>query len=86
MTKILSTPEMLLLKNHHYFQDKIRSASHLDQIKFGVFVLQRCVVASLRAREEQSALRIFTVLNDRGVDLHPVDIFKGPANFRSGGV
>jgi uncharacterized protein with ParB-like and HNH nuclease domain len=38
--------------------------------------MQRCVVASLRAQQEQSALRIFSVLNDRGVDLHPVDILK----------
>lgn len=52
----LSTPEKLLLRNYHYFKEKVRSTPHLDPIKFGVFVMQRCVVASLRARDEQGAL------------------------------
>jgi uncharacterized protein with ParB-like and HNH nuclease domain len=72
----LSAPENLLLKNYRYFEERIREAKNFDPIKFGVFIMQRCVVASLRAQQEQSALRIFSVLNDRGVDLHPVDILK----------
>jgi uncharacterized protein with ParB-like and HNH nuclease domain len=72
----LSGPETLLLKNYRYFQNKIATTNNIDPVKFGVFVMQRCIVASLRAHHEQSALRIFTVLNDRGVDLHPVDILK----------
>lgn len=80
----LSKPEQLLLQNFIYFQNAVRTAKNFDPIKFGVFVLQRCVVASLRARQEQSALRIFTVLNDRGVDLHPVDILKAQLISNSG--
>jgi len=72
----LSKPEQLLLGNYRYFQQAVQDSTDLDPIKFAVFVMQRCLVASLRARQEQSALRIFTVLNDRGVDLHPVDILK----------
>jgi uncharacterized protein with ParB-like and HNH nuclease domain len=80
----LSRPEQLLLDNYRYFEQRIKEASKLDLIKFGVFVMQRCFVASLRARQEHSALRIFTVLNDRGVDLHPVDILKAQLIARAG--
>lgn len=72
----LSAPERLLIRNYRYFEERVKSAKNFDPVKFGVFVMQRCVVASLRAQQEQSALRIFSVLNDRGVDLHPVDILK----------
>jgi hypothetical protein len=84
LDKSLSDPERLMLTNFLYFQRRIREAKGLDPIKFGVFVMQRCVVASLRAHQEHAALRIFTVLNDRGVDLHPVDILKAQLISKAG--
>ncbi|MDX2205334.1 MAG: DUF262 domain-containing protein [Hyphomicrobiaceae bacterium] len=74
--KTLSKPEYNMLENYTFFKDRIKIEKKFDPVRFGVFIMQRCLVASLRATQEESALRIFTVLNDRGVDLHPVDILK----------
>ena len=53
------------------------------------FLAQRCYLVVVSASDQNSAYRIFSVLNDRGLDLSPTDILKAdiigalPENIRS---
>ncbi len=53
------------------------------------FIAQRCYLVVVSASDQNSAYRIFSVLNDRGLDLSPTDILKAgiigalPENVRS---
>ncbi|MGN1275206.1 MAG: DUF262 domain-containing protein [Thermoguttaceae bacterium] len=43
---------------------------------FFQFIMTRCYIIAVTTPTEESAFRIFSVLNDRGMDLLPVDILK----------
>jgi hypothetical protein len=47
-----------------------------QQFDFGKFVVNRCYVVAVSTPNMQSAFRIFSVLNTRGLDLLPCDILK----------
>lgn len=63
-------------ENFGLFQQKCDDLSQDELADFGKFILQRSFIAVLRADDQLRALRIFAILNDRGIDLHPVDILK----------
>ncbi len=44
--------------------------------KFGGFLVQRCFLVAVSTPSQQSAFRVFSVLNSRGLDLLPTDIIK----------
>jgi uncharacterized protein with ParB-like and HNH nuclease domain len=44
--------------------------------KFGKFLIQRCYLVVVSTPSQQSAFRIFSVLNSRGLDLLPTDVIK----------
>ncbi len=49
----------------------------LDQLcAFGAFLVQRCFLVAVSTPSQQSAFRVFSVLNSRGLDLLPTDIIK----------
>ena len=65
--------------NAKYFCDKIRVAvqNEPDFAKsFASFLATRCILVVVSTPNEQSAFRIFSVLNSRGLDLLPTDIIK----------
>ncbi|WP_339108568.1 DUF262 domain-containing HNH endonuclease family protein [Thioclava sp. GXIMD4216] len=64
------------IENYQLFAEKCEGLNQLELADFGKFVLQRSFIAVLRAEDQLRALRIFAILNDRGIDLHPVDILK----------
>ncbi|MCP5179007.1 MAG: DUF262 domain-containing protein [Pseudomonadales bacterium] len=43
---------------------------------FGGFLVQRCFLVAVSTPSQQSAFRVFSVLNSRGLDLLPTDIIK----------
>lgn len=43
---------------------------------FVVFLLQRCFLVAVSTPSQQSAFRVFSVMNSRGLDLQPTDIIK----------
>ncbi|MEN1641635.1 DUF262 domain-containing protein, partial [Pseudomonas aeruginosa] len=43
---------------------------------FGSFLLMRCFLVTVTTPSQQSAFRVFSVLNNRGLDLLPTDIIK----------
>lgn len=44
--------------------------------QFGGFLVQRCFLVAVSTPSRQSAFRVFSVLNSRGLDLLPTDIIK----------
>lgn len=44
--------------------------------EFGSFIVQRCFLVAVSTPSQQSAFRVFSVLNSRGLDLLPTDIIK----------
>jgi hypothetical protein len=63
-------------ENFKFFKNKCLELSQVELADFGKFILQKSFIAVLRADNKLRALRIFAILNDRGIDLHPVDILK----------
>lgn len=45
-------------------------------VEFGSFLLMRCFLVAVTTPSQQSAFRVFSVLNNRGLDLLPTDIIK----------
>lgn len=55
----------------------LRFKGNADKIKaFVTFLLTRCYLIAVTTPSEQSAFRVFSVLNTRGLDLQPTDIIK----------
>ncbi len=50
-----------------------------ELIEFGKFILNRCFMVQVTTTSREAAFRIFSVMNNRGLDLKATDIFK--ANF-----
>jgi hypothetical protein len=53
------------------FGDDVAAAT-----QFGGFLVQRCFLVAVSTPSQQSAFRVFSVLNSRGLDLLPTDIIK----------
>jgi len=76
------------LENESQKNIQINSRMLLNRInsKFGgnpqslqnyvIFLLQRCFLVAVSTPNQQSAFRIFSVMNSRGLDLQPTDIIK----------
>lgn len=47
-----------------------------ELVEFSQFLLNRCFLISVSTENEESAFRIFSVMNSRGLDLMPIDIVK----------
>ena len=65
-------------KNSQFFIKKIKE--HLDnnkkREKFIEFLIQRCFLVAVATPSQQSAFRVFSVMNSRGLDLQLTDIIK----------
>jgi hypothetical protein len=65
--------------NAKLLQDRIVSAFNGDQeriLDFGSFLILRCYLVVVSTPSQQSAFRVFSVMNSRGLDLQPTDIIK----------
>ena len=65
--------------NCQAFWDRMNSnfeAGSDDFKKFVGFILTRCYLISVMTPSQTSAFRVFSVMNSRGLDLLPIDIFK----------
>lgn len=66
-------------KNSLLFRNRMLSSlkDNPDRIKsFVAFLLQRCFLVAVSTPSQQSAFRVFSVMNSRGLDLQPTDIIK----------
>ena len=65
--------------NCNIFLKRIQAKFNADESKvqpFCSFLLTRCFLVSVSAPSQQSAFRVFSVMNNRGLDLLPIDIIK----------
>lgn len=65
--------------NYRFFQEKI--AEFVDNYSmyvayFPIRILNNCILLPIEADDQDTALRIFSTLNDRGLPLSDADIFK----------
>lgn len=66
-------------ENAKLFVDRLQATFGHDQTAvtaFGSFLVQRCFLVAVSTPSQQSAFRVFSVLNSRGLDLLPTDIIK----------
>ncbi|MBA0169103.1 DUF262 domain-containing protein [Pectobacterium sp. CFBP8739] len=68
-------------KNAFLLQNKLQKtfSNTEDLINFGVFLMTRCFLVAVTSPSQQSAFRVFSVLNNRGMDLLPSDLIKADA-------
>ncbi len=67
-----------ILRNAQILRDAVRRAltSDDDVRKFSLFLLTRCVFAVVKTPSQESAFRVFNVLNNRGLPLLLSDVLK----------
>lgn len=67
-----------ILENADVFEKKIseKEMNENDLLKFGSFILQGCFLVVVSTPTQKSAYRVFSVMNNRGLDLLPIDIIK----------
>lgn len=66
-------------KNYKFFIDKCDELARntpMDWYKFCVTILKKCIILPIKCNTQDTALTIFSTLNDRGMPLEDADIFK----------
>lgn len=66
-------------KNYRFFQEKIENFLSEYPSYFAYLptrILNNCILLPIEAESQDTALRIFSTLNDRGLPLSDADIFK----------
>lgn len=62
--------------NALYYVRTLASLPAARQVQLAQFILQRCLVVVVSSQDSAAAYRIFSVLNNRGLDLTPADLLK----------
>ena len=65
-----------MLENTKYLWDQVLKLDNQQRHVLAMFLVQRCYLVVVSTSDHSSAYRIFSVLNDRGLDLSPTDILK----------
>ena len=66
----------LIFENTKFLWEELSALSGERRDQLSVFLVQRCYLVVVSAYDRDSAHRIFSVLNARGLDLTPTDILK----------
>ena len=75
-TATLTDPQQNIRNNTELFINKLSEVDEHKAFELGKFVVNRCYLVAVSTPTMQSAYRIFSVLNDRGLELMPSDILK----------
>ncbi len=60
-----------------FFRNKLENIGSVDALKrFAQFIVQKCIMLYLKTEEFDDAFRMFTIINDRGMQLRRIDILK----------
>lgn len=68
-----------ILSNARVFMNKLAESFGGDKdrlVAFSGFLVSRCFLVAVYTASQQSAFRVFSVMNSRGMDLLPIDIIK----------
>ncbi len=72
----LSDPQENMLLNCRLVYQKLEAMTPESRRRLATFLIQQCYLVVVTAADHESAYRIFSVMNDRGLDLSPTDILK----------
>ena len=72
----LSDSRRRMLENAGYLMEELAKYDEGQRDTLMQFLVQRCYFVVVSTSDRNSAYRIFSVLNDRGLDLSPTDILK----------
>jgi len=72
----LSDSHTNIRENTVYLKEALQHKNPALRDRLAMFLLQRCFLVVVSASDQASAYRIFSVMNDRGMDLEPTDILK----------
>lgn len=72
----LSDSRQRMFENAKHLWDEFSKLSATQQTIIAAFIVQRCFLVVVSTSDQESAYRIFSVMNDRGLDLSPTDILK----------
>ena len=65
-----------IVKNARLLATRVDEIAPRERIRLLTFMIRRCFLVVVEASNADSAYRIFSVLNDRGLNLSPTDILK----------
>ena len=74
--------QLNIIQNGSYYMERLAKLDEEQVGRFGQFIVRNCILVLVSTESFKSAYRIFSVMNDRGLDLEPSDILK--ANIISG--
>ena len=72
----LSDSQRRLRDNARFFQERIATMSESERTRLAQFIVTRCFLVVVSTPDLDSAYRIFSVMNSRGLDLSATDILK----------
>ena len=72
----LSDSQQRMLENTKYLWKQVSCIDENQRNTLTRFLVRRCYIVVVSTSDHGSAYRIFSVLNDRGLDLSPTDILK----------
>ena len=72
----LPDSQQRMFENAKYLWDCLSKVDESERDRLVSFLVQRCYLVVVSASDQSSAYRIFSVMNDRGLDLSPTDILK----------
>lgn len=72
----LTDPQAKIRENALLYNDQLSDLSEEECVRLAKFILNRCFVVVVSTPTQNSAYRIFSILNDRGLDLSHSDILK----------
>lgn len=73
---VLSDSQKNIKENALLFLKSLEKFSDSQRVRLAQFITNRCFLVVVSTPDFDSAYRIFSVLNDRGLDLSPTDILK----------
>jgi hypothetical protein len=65
-----------MVENAAFLRDRLKDVSDDARRRLTMYIAQRCYLVIVAASDQESAFRIFSVLNSRGLDLSPADVLK----------
>jgi hypothetical protein len=72
----LQDSQTRLVENARLFRERLHDFAPEQRQRLAAYLVQRCFLVVVAASDQDSAFRIFSVLNSRGLDLSPADILK----------
>lgn len=72
----LTDSQRRIHENAQYFCGQLSELTQVERDRLTMFIVRRCYLVVVAASDQDSAYRIFSVMNDRGLDLSPTDILK----------